>query len=61
VHLVNPSDVSFGVAVITPAGRTMEAAEDGEFLDAMRRAHIRGALVGVEAVTAAGLKDVYNS
>jgi hypothetical protein len=40
---------------------TMEAAEDGEFLDAMRRAHIRGALVGVESVTAAGLKDVYNS
>ena len=38
---------------------TMEAAEDTEFLDAMRRAHIRGALVGVESVTAAGLKDVY--
>ena len=38
---------------------TMEAAEDGEFLDAMRRAHIRGTLVGVESVTAAGLKDVY--
>jgi radical SAM superfamily enzyme YgiQ (UPF0313 family) len=38
---------------------TMEAAEDTEFLDAMRRAHIRGALVGVEAVTAEGLKDVY--
>src|SRR5438045_7741131 len=38
---------------------TMEAAEDGEFLDAMRRAHIRGALVGVESVTTAGLKDVY--
>ena len=38
---------------------TMEAAEDTEFLDAMRRAHIRGALVGVEAVTEAGLKDVY--
>jgi radical SAM superfamily enzyme YgiQ (UPF0313 family) len=38
---------------------TMEAAEDGEFLDAMRRAHIRGALVGVESVTDAGLKDVY--
>jgi radical SAM superfamily enzyme YgiQ (UPF0313 family) len=37
----------------------MEAAEDTEFLDAMRRAHIRGALVGVEAVTPAGLKDVY--
>jgi radical SAM superfamily enzyme YgiQ (UPF0313 family) len=38
---------------------TMEAAEDPEFLDAMKRAHIRGALVGVEAVTEAGLKDVY--
>ena len=38
---------------------TMEAAEDTEFLDAMKRAHIRGALVGVEAVTPEGLKDVY--
>jgi radical SAM superfamily enzyme YgiQ (UPF0313 family) len=38
---------------------TMEAAEDLEFLDAMRRARIRGALVGVESVTEAGLKDVY--
>ena len=38
---------------------TMEAAEDPAFLDAMRRAHIRGALVGVEAVTPEGLKDVY--
>ena len=38
---------------------TMEAAEDPVFLDAMRRAHIRGALVGVESVTADGLKDVY--
>ena len=38
---------------------TMEAAEDPEFLDAMRRAHIKGALVGVEAVTPAGLKDIY--
>jgi radical SAM superfamily enzyme YgiQ (UPF0313 family) len=38
---------------------TMEAAEDPEFLDAMNRARIRGALVGVEAVTPAGLKDVY--
>jgi radical SAM superfamily enzyme YgiQ (UPF0313 family) len=38
---------------------TMESADDPEFLDAMRRAHIRGALVGVEAVTPAGLKDVY--
>ena len=38
---------------------TMEAAEDPAFLRAMRRAKIRGALVGVESVTAAGLKDVY--
>jgi tRNA A37 methylthiotransferase MiaB len=38
---------------------TMEAAEDPSFLDAMRRAHIRGALVGVESVTKEGLKDVY--
>jgi radical SAM family protein len=38
---------------------TMEAAEDPTFLEAMHRAHIRGALVGVESVTAAGLKDVY--
>ena len=30
---------------------TMEAAEDPEFLDAMRKAQIRGALVGVESVT----------
>jgi radical SAM superfamily enzyme YgiQ (UPF0313 family) len=40
---------------------TMEAAEDPEFLDAMRRAHIRGALVGVEAVTPEGLKDIYKN
>ncbi|MDP9169233.1 MAG: B12-binding domain-containing radical SAM protein, partial [Acidobacteriota bacterium] len=38
---------------------TMEAAEDPLFLDAMRKAHIKGALVGVEAVTAEGLKAVY--
>jgi radical SAM superfamily enzyme YgiQ (UPF0313 family) len=38
---------------------TMEAAEDAEFLDAMRKANIKGALVGVEAVTPAGLKDIY--
>jgi radical SAM superfamily enzyme YgiQ (UPF0313 family) len=38
---------------------TMEAAEDTAFLDAMRAARIRGALVGVEAVTKEGLKDVY--
>ena len=38
---------------------TMEAAEDPQFLDAMRTAHIKGALVGVEAVTPEGLKAVY--
>jgi radical SAM superfamily enzyme YgiQ (UPF0313 family) len=38
---------------------TMEAAEDPEFLDAMRKARIKGALVGVEAVTEAGLKAVF--
>ena len=38
---------------------TMEAAEDPEFLTAMRRARIRGALVGVESVTPEGLKAVY--
>jgi len=38
---------------------TMEAAEDTEFLEAMRMAHIKGALVGVESVTPEGLKDVY--
>ena len=41
-----PDDIVFFTQI------TMEAAEDTEFLDAMRRAHIRGALVGVEAVTA---------
>jgi radical SAM superfamily enzyme YgiQ (UPF0313 family) len=38
---------------------TMESAEDGEYLDAMRKANIKGALVGVEAVTPEGLKNVY--
>lgn len=38
---------------------TMEAAEDPEYLDAMRRAHIKGALVGVESVTPEGLKGIY--
>jgi hypothetical protein len=40
---------------------TMEAAEDPEFLNAMRRAHIRGALVGVESVTPEGLKAVFKN
>ncbi len=38
---------------------TMEAAEDTEYLDAMNKAHIKGALVGVEAVTPEGLKAVF--
>lgn len=38
---------------------TMEAAEDTSFLDAMREANIKGALVGVEAVTPEGLKSIY--
>jgi radical SAM superfamily enzyme YgiQ (UPF0313 family) len=38
---------------------TMEAAEDPSFLDAMRKANIKGALVGVESVTPEGLKDIY--
>ena len=38
---------------------TMEAAEDPAFLEAMRRARIKGALVGVEAVTPEGLKSVF--
>jgi radical SAM superfamily enzyme YgiQ (UPF0313 family) len=38
---------------------TMEAGEDVVFLDAMRKANIKGALVGIEAVTPEGLKAVY--
>ena len=38
---------------------TMEAGEDPEYLDAMRKANIKGALVGVEAVTPEGLKSVF--
>jgi radical SAM superfamily enzyme YgiQ (UPF0313 family) len=38
---------------------TMEAGEDGAYLDAMRKANIKGALVGVEAVTPEGLKAVF--
>ena len=48
-----PSDTVFFTQI------TMEAAEDTEFLDAMKRARILGALVGVESVSEAGLKDVY--
>jgi radical SAM superfamily enzyme YgiQ (UPF0313 family) len=38
---------------------TMEAADDPEYLEAMKRARVKGALVGVESVTADGLKSVY--
>jgi radical SAM superfamily enzyme YgiQ (UPF0313 family) len=38
---------------------TMEAGEDTQFLDAMRKANIKGALVGVESATAEGLKAVF--
>ncbi len=48
-----PSDLVFYTQI------TMEAAEDIEFLEAMKKARIKGALVGVEAVTAEGLKSVY--
>jgi radical SAM superfamily enzyme YgiQ (UPF0313 family) len=48
-----PSDMIFFTQI------TMEAAEDTQFLDAMRKARIKGALVGVEAVTPEGLKTVF--
>ncbi|MBL8219813.1 MAG: radical SAM protein, partial [Bryobacterales bacterium] len=48
-----PSDMIFFTQI------TMEAAEDPAFLEAMRKARIKGALVGVEAVTPEGLKSVY--
>jgi radical SAM superfamily enzyme YgiQ (UPF0313 family) len=38
---------------------TMEAVEDPAFLEAMSRAKIKGALVGIESVTPQGLKDIY--
>jgi radical SAM superfamily enzyme YgiQ (UPF0313 family) len=50
-----PSDTVFYTQI------TMEAAEDPEFLDAMQRARIRGALVGIESVTPEGLKAVYKN
>jgi radical SAM superfamily enzyme YgiQ (UPF0313 family) len=40
---------------------TMEAAEDTAFLDAMRKARVMGALVGIESVTPEGLKDVFKN
>ncbi len=50
-----PSDMVFYTQI------TMEAAEDLEFLAAMRRARIRGALVGIESVTPEGLKAVFKN
>ena len=48
-----PSDMVFYTQI------TMEAGEDTQFLDAMREARIKGALVGVESVTAEGLKSIF--
>ena len=48
-----PNDMVFYTQI------TMEAAEDPAFLEAMVKARIKGALIGVEAVTPEGLKDVY--
>jgi len=48
-----PSDMVFFTQI------TMEVAEDPLFLDAMKKARILGALVGVEAVTEEGLKSVF--
>ncbi|OFW17075.1 MAG: radical SAM protein [Acidobacteria bacterium RIFCSPLOWO2_12_FULL_67_14] len=48
-----PKDMAFFTQI------TMEAAEDPAYLDAMARARIKGALVGVESVTAEGLKSIY--
>src|SRR4030095_15024810 len=50
-----PADMTFFTQI------TMEAAEDPQFLAAMRRARIRGALVGVESVTPEGLKAVHKN
>jgi radical SAM superfamily enzyme YgiQ (UPF0313 family) len=50
-----PNDLIFYTQI------TMEAAEDQEFLEAMRRARIKGALVGIESVTPEGLKAVYKN
>ena len=48
-----PDDLCFYTQI------TMEAAEDPAFLQAMRKARIKGALVGIESVTPDGLKDVH--
>jgi radical SAM superfamily enzyme YgiQ (UPF0313 family) len=48
-----PADMVFFTQI------TMEAVEDPAFLDAMSKAKIKGALVGVEAVSPQGLKEIY--
>src|SRR5260370_17348673 len=48
-----PEDMTFFTQI------TMEAAEDTGFLDAMKKARIKGALSAVEPVTAAALKSVH--
>lgn len=50
-----PSDMIFFTQI------TMEAAEDPQFLAAMAKARIKGALVGVESVTEEGLKSVFKN
>ena len=50
-----PDDMAFFTQI------TMEAGEDTQFLDAMRKARIQGALVGVESVTEEGLKSVFKN
>jgi radical SAM superfamily enzyme YgiQ (UPF0313 family) len=45
-----PRDMHFCTQV------TMEVADDPEFLDAMKRARIAGALIGIETISEAGLK-----
>ena len=50
-----PNDMVFFTQI------TMEAGEDTQFLDAMCKARIKGALVGVESVTEEGLKSVFKT
>jgi hypothetical protein len=50
-----PEDMAFFTQI------TMEAGEDTQFLDAMCKARIRGALVGVESITPEGLKSVFKT
>jgi radical SAM superfamily enzyme YgiQ (UPF0313 family) len=50
-----PADMVFFTQI------TMEAGEDTQFLNAMREARIKGALVGVESVTEEGLKSVFKN